>query len=201
MHALIVVAHHDPDSLTHRVAATIAEHVSSYESQHTCEIADLAKEGFDPRFTASDRDTYHRVAPVAPDIVAQQQRIDNADALVLVFPVYWWSMPALLKGWIDRVFCNGWAFDFGVENPESSKLRDLRVHLVALGASGAEAYARHGYDQAMNTQIEHGIFGYCGAQIVSSRLLGESESGTAGAHLLTAAEIGRSLFEPSQPSL
>ena len=194
MHALIVVAHHDPQSLTHSVAARIAESISSAADQHSCEIADLFQEGFDPRYTALDHAVYHRTATPSADIVKEQQRIDQADALVLVFPVYWWSMPALLKGWIDRVFANGWAFDFGVENPESCKLRNLRVHLVGLGASSAQAYARHRYDEAIKTQIEHGIFDYCGAQVVSSNLLHESESGTAEAHLDKAAHIGRSLF-------
>jgi putative NADPH-quinone reductase len=49
-----------------------------------------------------------RATPPA-DVLAEQARIDRADALVLVFPIYWWSLPGLLKGWIDRVFVNGWA--------------------------------------------------------------------------------------------
>ena len=38
----------------------------------------------------------------------EQQRLDRADALVLVYPIYWWSFPAQLKGWIDRVFIQDW---------------------------------------------------------------------------------------------
>ncbi|WP_336333143.1 NAD(P)H-dependent oxidoreductase [Pseudomonas putida] len=194
MHALIVVAHHNQKSLTHSIASTIAENISTDSQQHTCEIADLALEGFDPRFTMADQAVYHRQAAAPAEIIAEQDRIDRSDALVLVFPVYWWSMPALLKGWIDRVFSNGWAYDFGVENPEVQKLKHINVHLVGIGASGAALYARHGYDQAMKTQIEHGIFSYCGAKVIGFHLLGESESGGSVAHIEKAAKIGRSLF-------
>ncbi|MCK1788151.1 NAD(P)H-dependent oxidoreductase, partial [Pseudomonas sp. TNT11] len=53
MHALIVVAHHDPQSLTHGLAAQVAAGLSA--SGHSFEIADLAAEGFDPRYTAADQ--------------------------------------------------------------------------------------------------------------------------------------------------
>ncbi len=54
MHALVVVAHPDPNSLTHAVAARLAQAVSAGVSGHSVEIADLMAEGFDPRFTATD---------------------------------------------------------------------------------------------------------------------------------------------------
>ncbi|WP_447532147.1 NAD(P)H-dependent oxidoreductase, partial [Pseudomonas aeruginosa] len=49
-----------------------------------------------------------------PYVLVEQARIHPADTLVLVYPIYWWSMPALLKGWIVRVFSNGWAFDYSI---------------------------------------------------------------------------------------
>jgi NAD(P)H dehydrogenase (quinone) len=110
MHALIVVSHPDSHSLSHGVAAAMAKGITA-NPQHTAEIVDLTAEGFNPTFTAQDFAAFKLTAPVPADIVAEQARIDKADALVLVFPVYWWSMPALLKGWIDRVFTNGWAYE------------------------------------------------------------------------------------------
>lgn len=128
-------------------------------------------------------------------MLAEQARIDRADALVLVYPVYWWSMPALLKGWIDRVFANGWAFDFNLEaNRFEKKLGHLRVHLLGVGGADAGTYGRHGYETAMKTQIDHGIFDYCGARVLTSELLLESESQDPGLHLRTARAIGRGLF-------
>jgi NAD(P)H dehydrogenase (quinone) len=81
---------------------------------------------------------------LSADVVAEQARIDWADALVLVYSVYWWSMPGLLKGCIDRVFSNGWAYD---ENPGGKlvkKLDHFPVHLVAVGGADEGTYAKHG---------------------------------------------------------
>lgn len=193
MHALIVVAHHDPQSLTHSVAAEVGAGLSA--NGHTFEIADLAAEGFDPRYSAADH-RVHRARAVPPaDVLAEQARIDRADALVLVFPIYWWSMPALLKGWVDRVFVNGWAIDYGPDTPVQKKLRHLHVHVLALGAADESAFERHGYAKAMNTQIDYGIFDYCGARVLTSELLLDSESGTAQAHLRKARAVGQELFE------
>ncbi|MGK3960665.1 NAD(P)H-dependent oxidoreductase [Sorangium sp. So ce118] len=192
MHALLVVSHPERSSLTHGVAAQVAEGVSL--SGNSFEIADLAAEAFDPRFTAADLAVHRSKAPPPADVAVEQARIDRADALVLVYPVYWWSMPGLLKGWIDRVFSNGWAFDFSSDAGLVKKLRDLRVHLVALAGSDARTYERHGYFGAMKTQIDHGIFDYCGARVVTSELLHDSETQAPASHLAAARAIGRNLF-------
>ena len=192
MHALIVVAHHDPQSLTHSLAAQVATGLAA--AGHTYEIADLAAESFDPRYGAADHLVHRTRARPPADVLAEQARIDRSDALVLAFPIYWWSMPALLKGWVDRVFVNGWAIDYGPDMPVVKKLRHLQVHLLAVGAADESAFERHGYANAMRTQIDYGIFDYCGAQVVTSELLLESESGAAHTHLNTAQNLGRRLF-------
>ena len=191
MHALIVVAHPDPQSLSHRIAAAVGEGVA--ESGHTFEIADLAAEGFDPRFTAADLAVHRHLAPPPADVAAEQARIDRADELVLVYPVYWWSMPGLLKGWIDRVFANGWAYDEHPGTKLAKKLQRLRVHLVAIAGADARTYARHGYFGAMKTQIDHGIFDYCGASVATSELLLESQEQDQTLNVETARAIGRKL--------
>jgi len=193
MHALIVVAHPDPNSFSHSIAAEIAEGLALSDPGDTFEIADIAAEAFDPRFTATDLAVHRREVPPSADVAAEQARIDRADTLVLVYPVYWWSMPALLKGWIDRVFANGWAYDEGPDTKLVKRLRHLRVHLVAIGGAGMRTYARHGYFGAMKTQIDHGIFDYVGAEVATSELLLESESPQA--RLDTARTIGRNLFK------
>jgi NAD(P)H dehydrogenase (quinone) len=198
MHALIVVAHPDPKSLTHSVAAQLGEGGSRSGSGHTFEVANLAAEGFDPRFTAADLAVHRREVPTPADVAAEQARIDRADALVLVYPVYWWSMPGLLKGWIDRVFTNGWAYDYSPDTGVTKKLRHLDVHLVAIGGADLRTYARHGYFGAMKTQIDHGIFDYCGARVMTSELLLDSETPDMTSQLDTAREIGRNLFAKSQ---
>ncbi|MGE7956232.1 NAD(P)H-dependent oxidoreductase [Pseudomonas sp. NPDC089530] len=204
MHALIVVAHHDPRSLSHSLAKQVAEGLGP---SHTFEIADLFAEAFDPCFNAADHAVHRRQVPPPADVLAEQARIDRADALVLVYPVYWWSFPALLKGWIDRVFANGWAFDFNLEaNRMEKQLGRLRVHLLGVAGADAGTYERHGYAAAMKTQIDHGIFDYCGARVLSSSLLPDAESQDPEPHLRTARALGRDLFtcpgaiEAAQPA-
>ena len=194
MHALIVVAHPDPASLTHAVAAQIADGIAASGPEHSFEIADLAAEGFDPRFSQADVALHLKQAEPSPDVAAEHARIDRADALILVYPVYWWSFPGLLKGWIDRVFTQGWAYEEDADGTLVKKLHRLPVHLIALGGANQRTYARHGYFGAMKTQIDHGIFGYCGARVATSELLLPSDTGFPAAHLDAATAIGSRIF-------
>ena len=194
MHVLVVVSHPDPGSLTHQVAAAVVQGGGSGDGPTRFEIADLAAEGFDPRFTAHDLAVHRREVPFTADVVAEQARIDRADALVLVYPVYWWSFPALMKGWIDRVFVNGWAYDEAPGAGLVKKLGRIDIHLVALGGADLRTYARHGYFGAMRTQIDHGIFDYCGAPVVRHDLLA-SDAADSAASLAAARDIGRRVSE------
>ncbi len=198
LHALIIVSHPDPGSLSHAVAVQIGEALSLSGSGHTFEIGDLAAEGFDPRYTLADRAAHHRKAPMPTDVAIEQARIDRADSLILVYPVYWWSMPGLLKGWIDRVFANGWAYDDTSAMGVVKKLQHLQIHLVAIGGADEGTYGRHGYFDSMKTQINHGIFDYCGAPVVTSAFLLESDISTEIRHLDTARVIGRNLFKANE---
>lgn len=195
MRALILVAHPEPRSLTHSVASCVGEGLTEADPTSSFVIADLVTEGFDPRFTAADLAVHRTQSAPPPDVLREQARIDRADALVLVFPVYWWAMPALLKGWIDRVFSNGWAFDFSGGSKLVKKLGNLQVHLVGVGGADALTYARHGYAQAMRIQIDHGIFDYCGARVATSDLLLEAETGKSGLQLQAARSIGRRIID------
>ncbi|MDA8447411.1 NAD(P)H-dependent oxidoreductase [Paracidovorax valerianellae] len=193
MHALIVISHPDAQSLTHAVAHSFAKGVEEL-GQHTTELVDLAAEGFQAAFNAADRATFLLKAPAQPDVLREQERIDRSDALVLVYPVYWWSFPGQLKGWIDRVFSNGWAYSETPEGAIEKRLGQLDVHLIGIGAAEAETYARHGYDKALRTQIDHGIFDYCGAKVVTSEILYGIDSESAASHIIKAGELGRNAF-------
>jgi NAD(P)H dehydrogenase (quinone) len=193
MHALIVVSHPDPQSLTHAVAHSFAQGIAE-SGAHTTEIADLAAEGFQPAFNQDDRTAYFLEKPVPSDILREQERIDRADALVLVYPVYWWSFPGQLKGWIDRVFSNGWAYDEAPDGTIGKRLGRLAVHLIGIGGADGGTYARHGYDKAMRTQIDHGIFDFCGARVVTSEFLLDVNGQAGASHLVTARALGRNAF-------
>lgn len=192
MRNLVVISHPDPNSFTHAVASAVAEGISELDAAASVELADLAAEGFDPRETARDLAVHLQTATPADDVLAEQARIDRTDRLVLVYPVYWWSFPALLKGWIDRVFTNGWAYGSG-GNGGRKRLGRLEVVLVAVAGADSGTYARHGYFGAMRTQIDHGIFDYCGARVVRHELLLESHGPDQQANLDAAFRLGRSL--------
>ena len=192
MHATIVLAHPIETSLTRAIAGKVAAGIAA--DGHGAEIVDLMAEGFDPRFTARDIAVLAREAVPADDVLAEQARLDRSDALVLVYPVYWWSMPALLKGWIDRVFANGWAYDDIPGKAVVKKLGRLPIHLIAIGGADRRTYDRHRYAEAMKVQIDHGIFDYCGAPVLTSEILHVPAEGRAAALLERAEAIGRGVF-------
>ncbi|QIS42718.1 NAD(P)H-dependent oxidoreductase [Clavibacter capsici] len=187
MTALIVTAHPDPDSLTHEVARRLEAALGG----SGVTTAHLAQEGFDPVFGMADRRTYAGDAPAPADVVAEQARLDAVDHVVLAFPVWWWSMPALLKGWIDRTFIGGWAFDID-DGRIDKRLQRLTVHLVPVSGFGRESFARHGYLSAFQTQIGHGILDYCGARHGALAFVHDSESGDRDA---VGAEVERAVAE------
>jgi len=171
MGTLIVTAHPDPESLTHRAARRLEEVLGGDGVTR----ADLAAEGFDPRFSANDREVYRGGGQADAAVRAEQERIDRHSDLVLVFPVYWWSMPALLKGWIDRVFIAGWAFDYD-EGRVAPRLGDLTAHLLPVSGTDEESFARHGYTASFSTQIERGVVDFCGIRRGTTAFVWDSES-------------------------
>ncbi|MCG7388854.1 NAD(P)H-dependent oxidoreductase [Pantoea sp. ACRSB] len=196
MHALIVVAHPDRDSFTHAVATAVANEI---RSPHTVEIADLIAEGFDPRYGEADLALFRNQSAPPADVLAEQKRIDRADALVLVYPVYWWSFPGVLKGWIDRVFTSEWAYGETPEGKINKKLGRLQVHLLGIGGANLRTYARRGYYAAMRTQIDEGIFDYVGAAVKTSELILLPDADSPETHLETARQTGRRLFPGEKP--
>lgn len=175
-HTLVVATNPDPDSLTLQLAAELAAAISGQTA--TAELADLCREGFDPRWTMADRLAYQGRGPAPSDVMAEQRRLDRATDLVLVFPVYWWSMPAVLKGWVDRVFISGWAFDIADGGEIVPKLQTLRTHAIAIAGSDAGVYHRHGYEQALLTQLAHGVLDFCGSPRGAITVLYDSEEPT-----------------------
>ncbi|MCU1068248.1 NAD(P)H-dependent oxidoreductase [Stenotrophomonas maltophilia] len=196
MHTLIVTAHPESGALTQAVARRIGDAITASDTANSVTHADLMAEGFDPRFTRQDQALFRGTGAAPADVAAEQARLEAADTLVLVYPLYWWSFPALLKGWIDRVFTQGWAYQDGADGKVRKKLQWLHVHLVGIGGAGADMIERRGYGAAMKAQIDMGIFDYCGARVLSSDLLLDADSGTAEAHLQTALAIGRKIGTP-----
>lgn len=191
MTTLVVVSHSDPDSLTQHVARATAEAIRAMGCE--VDIADLGAENFDPRFSMGDLDLYRGTGAAPADVIAEQERIDRADHLILVFPMYWWSMPALLKGWIDRVFVSGWAYDFTPGSEFVKKLGRLTVHLIPIAGDDTESFERHGVYEAFRTQIERGVIKYCGATIGLTKFVHESDAKSRDTLAAEVCDISESI--------
>lgn len=133
---LLVHAHPLPDSLNARLAATVeaAARAKGWDVTRR----DLYAYGFDPRLTAEERAGYYADLPASLD--AEKRELTAAEVLILVFPTWWFGFPAILKGWFDRVWTPGTAFDhspgFGPMRP---RLQDLR-EVLAVTTMGAPAW-------------------------------------------------------------
>lgn len=129
MHVLVVLAHPLPESFAASVAATAKTALE--ENGHSVDLLDLCGEGFDPRLTAPERRAYFDTPFSASGVAAEIARLQAADALVLVFPQWWFNLPAVLKGFFDRVFAPGVAFrhdrDGGRILPGLTRIRHIRV--------------------------------------------------------------------------
>ncbi|SDA28930.1 NAD(P)H-dependent oxidoreductase [Sphingomonas sp. NFR15] len=189
--ALVLMAHPAESSLTRAVTSAIVDALQA--RGHDAEMVDLAAERFNPVFGAADHAAFLGKASLPDDVREEQRRIDRADHLILVYPVYWWAMPALLKGWIDRVFVAGWAFDEDAEGRITKRLGRLKVSLVAIAAASEATYVRRGYREAMKVQIEDGIFDFCGAAVVASMLVTPDRLAVPSA----AREIASTLIGPA----
>jgi NAD(P)H dehydrogenase (quinone) len=201
MHLLAVFCHPRRDSFTGALLDSFAAGIA--EAGHEMELADLYREGFDPSFRPEDYAQF-RSEPMPEKILAEQRRVERADALAFVFPVWWWSFPAMLKGWIDRVWSEGWAYNF---TPERSKglLRDRPTILLGSAATSAPTYRKYRYDEAMRVQIDIGILSYCGIRSVATHIFHDVDADAEARHrhLLRARELGGAFSqqarEPMRP--
>lgn len=184
MKTLLVIAHPRPASLTHACARAFADAAAA--NGHSFEIADLCAERFDPVLPPEDEPDWDAPRVYSPAVRAEMARVERNDATVMVYPVWWWSMPAVLKGWIDRVWNRGWAYG-GASFPQR------RVWSIGLAGSDAAAYARRGYDRAMQVQIDVGILQYCGVAEARHELVYGTLDGPAevAAALARVQELGR----------
>jgi len=126
MNVLIVYAHPEPTSFTAALKDAAVQALSA--AGHRVEVSDLYGEGFNPvagrhDFTgAADPGRFHyqseqlnaaRTGGFAADLVREQERLMRADLFIFVFPLWWGGLPAIVKGWFDRVCAYGIAYADG----------------------------------------------------------------------------------------
>ncbi len=123
MSTLIVYAHPKTEGFCSFIAEVVVEYLKSHDIDF--EIVDLYESGFDPILKADEHYTSNNRL-VSDDVKKIQQKISKASHLVFIYPVWWASMPAVLKGFFDRVFVPRFAFRYS----RKGALRWLPVGLL-----------------------------------------------------------------------
>lgn len=130
---LLVRAHPLGDSLNARLAATVEAQALAQGWNIT--RRDLYADGFDPRLTAQERAAYY--AAPADTLAREKAELVAAEVLILVFPTWWSGFPAILKGWFDRVWTPGVAYDhapdLGAMRPRLTGMQEV-LAVTTLGA-------------------------------------------------------------------
>ncbi len=103
---------------------------------HTADVLDLQAEQFNPVLSTAELEVYHGGKYLDPKIGEYQRRVEAAHHLVFIFPVWWETMPARLKGWFDRVFLPDWAFGEADARPLLTHIR-TGTAITTMGAPKA----------------------------------------------------------------
>lgn len=135
MKCLIVLAHPLHDSLCSHLAKETIVHMES--KGYDISVKDLYKENFDPLLRAEERASYYAEIVMDERLQKDIAQLQETESLILIFPTWWFSFPAILKGWFDRVWAPGYAYnhasDFGPITPNLTNLREVKV-ITTLGA-------------------------------------------------------------------
>jgi NAD(P)H dehydrogenase (quinone) len=138
----VVVAHPSADSYCHALASRAVAGLRA--AGHHVEILDLYADGFSAAMTSAERRAYHGDEPILDPMVARHAAlVTDAEALVFVYPTWWSGLPAILKGWLERVMVPGVGFRFdertGKVRPGLGQVR----HLVGISTYGSpRSYVR-----------------------------------------------------------
>jgi len=135
MKCLVVVAHPLRGSLCCALAASAVEALR--QAGHEVWLEDLYRDGFAAALSAAERESYYGRPYDASAVQPNIDRLLAAEGLVICFPTWWFGFPAILKGWFDRVWAPGVAYDHADDfGPIRPRLRHLRrtLAVTSLGA-------------------------------------------------------------------
>ena len=158
MKHLIIYSHLNPESFTKAIVDKIAN--SSKAKGETIKIIDLYGENFQPILKMPDISSMFMGTETPNDVKKYQEMITWADHITIVYPMWWGQMPAILKGFFDRVFANGFAYEYGEEGPKGL-LDGKTAHLYILTGTPNEYYKANGMHAAQERIFNEGIFGFC----------------------------------------
>ena len=155
---------------------------------HEVEVLDLHRSGFDPVLREADEPDWAARRPrYSPEAEREIARMQRHEGLAFVFPLWWWSVPALLKGYLDRVWNYGVAYG-------PSRLQHRRVLWLALAGAPPERFEKRHYDRMIEHHFNVGLADYVGIPCSEVALLYETiraRPGSVEGWLEQAYDLGR----------
>lgn len=190
MKVLVVYAHPNPQSFNHAIMESFTNGLR--EAGHTYEISDLYTDGFDPCFKGSDFAQFTG-GQMPEDVVKEQQKVSQADALAFIHPIWWWAPPAIVKGWYDRILSLGFAYTIGEQGQLIGLLKHKKVVHITTTAGGEDSYKGMGIEDAVKTIDRAAFTDVCGIQNVEHVFLfsAATDAEARKKHLDLAHSLGK----------
>jgi NAD(P)H dehydrogenase (quinone) len=195
MHVYVVFAHPSRRSFSQAVLKAFARGLE--EAGHTFEIGDLYDMGFESEM---DEAQYFRElgldprAPVPEDVQSEQDKIDRADALVFIYPLWWSDCPAKLKGWFDRVLTYGYAYFYDDDEQRYSRIAIDKALVICSVGHTVEHLEETGIAESMRCiMLSDRLLGV-GVKAAEMAILGGMMPGDDGrreGNLQRAYELGK----------
>ncbi|NCD25161.1 MAG: flavodoxin family protein [Deltaproteobacteria bacterium] len=168
MNHLVITCHPRTSSFTRAIADTVE--AVSVALGHDTRRRDLYALDFEAVLRATDLDAL-ATGSVPPDIRLEQEFLQWTDMLTLVYPIWWAGMPALLKGYIDRVLCPDFVFERIGDSP-LGPLAGKKVLIFNTTGAPSTFYASQDMHQCMASITDTGIFEICGMEVLHHAFFG-----------------------------
>lgn len=121
MKVVIVFNHPYDGSFCNAILQSVTNGLTN--GNHQVDLIHLDKDSFNPVMTATDLKGFRDKKPIDPKVIEYSNKIKNADHLIFIFPIWWELMPAMTKGFIDKIIFPGVAYDY--TNAENTRMKPL----------------------------------------------------------------------------
>lgn len=163
MKHLIVYAHPNTDSLNHAILETTVN--SLKKNGHEVIVRDLYALDFYPVLKPEDTKVMKAVE-TPQDIQIEQEYLTEADVITFIYPIWWAGLPAILKGYVDRVFSYGFAYG------PSKMLKGKKGFMISTFGTPKEMYDQTGMTVGLKVTSDTGIFEFVGIEPVEHLFFG-----------------------------
>lgn len=168
MNHCIVFCHPNADSFNGAILHTYKNALQALG--HEVTVRHLYRLGFDPVLTWKEYQA-QLGGHLAMDVEIEQASIREADALTLIYPVWWAGLPALAKGYLDRVFSYGFAYELNGEEP-IPLLKGKKAATIFTSGTPEAVYRRSGMADCLKQTVEEGLFDFCGMETIGHLYFG-----------------------------